>query len=132
MKKKKGFDKHKKLVGGGLILVILIVVLLIIFSGGSNKQTSSSESKSLTQISGLDLIQNKEAYSGKEVKLVNVLVLDPLFAYVEFPDGGGERLFIMPQKSEFCLHFNLTGTLMPDEGKDWIFNVSKFDCVSKT
>ena len=136
-KKVRGKKKNYALFFIMVILLVLLAIFVLLFSKKGDEENSvnakNSEIKAV-EISSLDLAENKEKYEGKEVKIMNILVPDPLFALVEKPDGNDEKLFIQPQKSVYCLDFNLTGKLQKDASgkRDWKFLVDEFECVSKT
>lgn len=132
MKKKRDKKENKVLII--VIIVILLAIAILLFSGVGDNLISNGESDSTPKISPTELVDNKEKYEGKDVWIMNVLVPDPLFAYVKKGDGNDERLFIEPKKSEYCLYFNLKGKLEkdPNEKRDWIFFIEKFECVSTT
>lgn len=115
-----------------LIVIVIAIVLLLSFGKSDNKEDDDFSINGGIQVSGIELIRNKDKYENVELTIKNVLVSDPLFAYIEFPEGGGERLFIEPRKSEYCLYFNLNGELKKDDKKDWLFHVNNFECVSRT
>jgi len=117
-----------------IAIALVFVVLLLMFRGSSEEKLNNGADSSLNlaeKVEAQDLISNKISYEGKLIKIENVLVPDVNFAYINYPNGSKEKLFIEPKKSEYCLYFNLIGKLQPDEKKDWIFYVENFECVSK-
>lgn len=113
-----------------LAVVVVAIVLLVIFRNNEIAKTEDQIKNSL-EVNGSELILNKERYENMYIKILDVLVPDPNFAYIEKGDGTKEKLFIDPKKSEFCLHFNLIGKLQRDVKREWLFHVEKFECVSK-
>jgi len=130
--RKKTFNKLEVFTILALTIVTVAVILLLTVGKPNQGDNDGFSINDIIQVSGIELINNKEKYEGVELTIMNVLVLDPLFVYIEFPEGGGERLFIEPRKSEYCLYFNLKGELNKDEKREWIFRVSDFECVSRT
>ena len=117
----------------GIIAILLIIVILYFsFKGGKLSESDITGPSGGSEISPLELAQNKEKYEGKTVKIVNALIPDPLFIYVK--EGNiEEKIFIEPTKSIYCLYFNVTGKLERDNTfREWVFLVKDFECVSKT
>lgn len=113
-----------------LIVAVVIVILFFTLKGGNDNSQPDNGSKNYQAVTPSELMDNKEKYENKNVELINVLVPDANFAYIKKTDGSQERLFIEPKKSEFCLNFNLKGTLKKDLKKEWLFFVDEFDCVN--
>ncbi|MBI3622993.1 hypothetical protein HY212_02850 [Candidatus Pacearchaeota archaeon] len=128
--KKKSVAKQRKMMLWLIAIAVIVIIILVVFRNKEAASDKFSINNSI-QVSGLELINNKEKYENVEVKIMDVLVPDPLFAYIDKPEGGGERLFIDPKKSDYCLHFNLLGKLQRDEKRVWLFHVKNFECVSK-
>jgi len=122
--------RQKKMALFILAAAIVVIALLVIFR---NNEIAKDEEqvKNSVELNASELILNKEKYENVYVKLMDVLVPDPNFAYIEKDDGSKERLFIDPKKSDYCLHFNLIGKLQRDEKREWLFHVESFECVSK-
>ena len=135
MTKETGKKEIKRYIIIAIAVVVLAAVVLIVLNSSDGIFSSSNGlGSNFQEISGAELIANKEKYEGKEVRLVNVLVPDPLFAYIDKVEGGKERLFIEPRKTTYCLNFNLDGTLQRDTtgNKEWIFHVSNFTCLKSS
>jgi hypothetical protein len=125
-----------------IVLVVLIILAVIIgyFSsvdkeGKSILDSVNSGKKSLaTEITPLELIQNKEKYEDKTVTLKYAFIPSQAFVYIKGEDFT-EKLFIDPSNPEYCLYFDLEGKLRRDNSsattKGWIFYVDQFTCVKK-
>lgn len=122
--------KQKKIALLVIVAAIVVITLLVIFRNNEIAKTEDQIKNSVV-VNASELILNKERYENMYIKVENVLVPDPNFAYIEKGDGAKEKLFIDPKKSEFCLHFNLIGKLQRDEKREWLFYVESFECVSK-
>lgn len=123
-------SKQKKIALLILAAAVVVIAFLVIFRNNEISKIDDQIKESI-EVSGLELVSNKEKYENVYVKMMNVLVPDPNFAYIENQEGSKERLFIDPKKSEFCLYFDLVGRLQKDEKRDWLFHVESFECVSK-
>ncbi len=137
MKKSGKISKKNKSIALNIgIIAGIILILVILYFSFKEKTIKLPELKTITagssEISPLELAQNKEKYENKTIKVVNALISDPLFIYVK-GEGIEEKIFINPTKPTYCLYFNVTGKLQRDNTyRKWVFSVDKFDCVSKT
>jgi flagellar basal body-associated protein FliL len=128
----KGSTSKKVVIISTIAVVIVLALTIFLFSSKTRNNSQDGDlQKNYKQISPVELVENKEKYEGQNVELENVLVPDPLFMYITKSDGVKERLFIEPKKSEYCLYFNLKGSLQRDTRRDWIFSVDEFICVNK-
>tara|TARA_Y100000310_G_scaffold147139_1_gene146405 strand:- start:1171 stop:1611 length:441 start_codon:yes stop_codon:yes gene_type:complete len=113
---------------GGVIVIIIILFLINLRSTDSeDKQTKPIE------ISPLELIENKENYKGKNVKLMNASIPSQAFVYISKQDNSKERLFIQPANRVYCRNFNLIGKLQEDTrtSREWIFVIDEFECIEE-
>jgi len=116
----------------GIAIGIILILVVLYFSFKDKLTESNIKLTKPTEISPLELVQNKEKYENKTIKITNALIPDPNFIYVK-ENSTEEKIFIKPTKSTYCLYFNVTGKLERDNTfRKWVFLVDKFECVSKT
>ena len=126
--KKKIFENRKYIILG--VVIVFLIVFLILLTGRDKFENTSEEMSTRMDVGTpkmfpLEISQNKEAYEGKTIIILEAYVPSEAFIYIK---ETKDKIYLKPSNKNYCRNYDLKGVLKYNYlTSNWELEVEDYD-----